>query len=500
MRAGIFGAKRRLVSSILYAILFTFVGIIIASMLDLPASPVAKDRPDRIVKTNQAIADRPVDFSTPFINVVAKSRDAVVNITGESDGNRRSLDDYFRFFGFRHPPTQKFGSGFIFREDGYILTNNHVVSDVDRVYITTSGHEVYDAEIVGSDPETDLAVLKIEPREDLPVIPFGYSNDLQIGEWVVAIGNPFPQTGGLDRTVTAGVVSAKGRRNLRFAEGNVTYQDYIQTDATINPGNSGGPLLNLKGEAVGVNAAISSPTGSSVGIGFAIPIDFAREIVPDLIEKGTVTRGWLGVTVSDVPRDVADDLHIKGPAVMFDQILRNSPAAQAGLRPRDILLKYDGTEVQNADDFRFRVASTDIDQTVDLELIRNGNKMKLPVTIGSRETALQAMQSPTQQPYQEQYWLGMEVADCSPEVSNRLGVECPPNGGVIVTRVEVGSPAYNRNIVPGVIIIEVDKYEISDINDYRAAVANLSERKKSISFIIYDTEGNTRWVGIKPTP
>ncbi len=500
MRAGIFGAKRRFVSSILYAILFTFVGIIIASMLDLPASPVAKNRPDRIVDNQNSVLDRPVDFSTPFINVVAKSRDAVVNITGESDGNRRSLDDYFKFFGFRHPPTQKFGSGFIFREDGYILTNNHVVSDVDRVFVATSGDEVYEAELIGSDPETDLAVLKIEPQEQLPVIPFGYSDELQIGEWVVAIGNPFPQTGGLDRTVTAGVVSATGRRNLRFADGNVTYQDYIQTDASINPGNSGGPLLNLKGEAVGVNAAISSPTGSSVGIGFAIPIDFARVIVPDLIEHGTVSRGWLGVTVSDLPKDVAEDLDIDVPAVMFDQILRNSPASKAGLKPRDILLKYNNVDIADADDFRFKVASTDIDETVNLDLVRNGKNMILPVTIGSRNTALQAMQSPRQEPYSEDYWLGMEVADCTPQLASRLGVECAPNGGVIVTRVATGSPAYNRNIIPGVIIVEIDKYEIKDIHGYRDAVANLSDRKKSISFIIYDTEGNTRWVGIKPTP
>ncbi|MCK5126346.1 MAG: trypsin-like peptidase domain-containing protein [candidate division Zixibacteria bacterium] len=499
MRVGIFNAKGRFVSSILYAILFTFVGIIIASMLDLPASPVAKDRPDRKILQNTSVTDRPVDFSTPFINVVANSRDAVVNITGESDRHGRSVNDYFRFFGIQHPPTQKFGSGFIFREDGYILTNNHVVSGVDRVLVSTSGEEVYIAEIVGSDPETDLAVLKIEPRESLPMIPFGHSNELQIGEWVVAIGNPFPQTGGLDRTVTAGVVSAKGRRNLRFADGNVTYQDYIQTDASINPGNSGGPLLNLRGEAVGVNAAISSPTGSSVGIGFAIPIDFARVIVPSLIAHGTVSRGWLGVTVSDVSKDIAEDLNINGPAVMFDQVLRNSPASKAGLRPRDILVKYNGKTVENADDFRFQIASTPIDETINLNLIRGGRNITVPVTIGSRNTALQTMQSPYQEPYSEDYWLGMEVDNCSSQLANQLGVECPPNGGVIVTQVAKGSPSYNRNVVPGVIIVEIDKYEIKDINDYRQAVSKLKDRKKSISFIIYDTEGNTRWVGIKPT-
>lgn len=496
MRAGIIGAKRRLVSSVLFAILYIFVGIIIASMLDLPAKPVAKNRPD--YKPQDTTSNRPVDFSTPFIDVVSKSRDAVVNITAESERQGQGIDEYFRFFGLQHPRTKKsFGTGFIFRKDGYILTNNHVISGTNRVEVTTSDNAVYEAEVVGNDPETDLAVLRIDPRTDLPVIPFGHSDDLQIGEWVVAIGNPFPQTG-LDRTVTAGVVSATGRRNFRFADGNVVYQDYIQTDATINPGNSGGPLLNLKGEAIGVNAAISSPTGVSVGIGFAIPIDFARAIVPDLIAHGNVSRGWLGVSAIDVPYEMADELNIDGPAVMFEQVLRNSPASRAGLKPRDILLKFDGQAIKNSDDFSFQVASTAIGDTVDLELIRNGEPLNLKALIGNRNIALQTANSPRQQPYSEDYWLGIEVADCSPQVANQLGVDCPPSGGVIVTEVAVGSPAYNRNIVPGVIIVEIDKFEINDIRDYREAVDKLKDRKKSISFIIYDTEGNTRWVGIRP--
>jgi serine protease Do len=496
LRAGIFGAKRRLVSSVLFAILYIFVGIIIASMLDLPAKPVAKNRPD--FKVQDSTSSRPVDFSTPFIEVVSKSRDAVVNVTAESERQGHGIDEYFRFFGLQHPRTQKsFGTGFIFREDGYILTNNHVIAGTNRVEVTTSDNAVYEAEVVGNDPETDLAVLKIEPRNDLPVIPFGHSDNLQIGEWVVAIGNPFPQTG-LDRTVTAGVVSATGRRNFRFADGNVIYQDYIQTDATINPGNSGGPLLNLKGEAIGINAAISSPTGVSVGIGFAIPIDFARAIVPDLIAHGSVSRGWLGVSAIDVPYDMADELNIEGPAVMFEQVLRNSPASRAGLKPRDILLKFDGHSIKNSDNFNFQVASTAIGDTVDLELVRDGKPLNLKALIGNRNLALQTANSPRQQPYSEDYWLGIEVANCSPQVANQLGVDCPPSGGVIVTDVTVGSPAYNRNIVPGVIIMEIDKFEINDIRDYREAVDKLKDRKKSISFIIYDTEGNTRWVGIRP--
>jgi len=498
LRAGIFGANRRFVSSLLFAVLFTFVGIIIASMLDLPATPVAKDRPDILGPSRSS--SRPEDFSTPFINVVAMARDAVVNITAETESNYRGmgLDDYFRFFGLNHPRTQRsYGTGFIFREDGYILTNNHVIAGADKVQVTLSGEDVYNAVVVGSDPATDLAVIKFEPRGEPPVIPFGHSEELQIGEWVVAIGNPFPQQG-LDRTVTAGVVSAKGRKNLRFSDGNVLYQNYIQTDASINPGNSGGPLLNLKGEAIGVNAAISSPTGSSVGIGFAIPIDFARAVVPDLIAHGKVTRGWLGVVAGDVPREMADDIGLSNTGVIFETIVRGSPASTAGLEAGDILLKFNGKAVKDADDFRFQVAAAPVNDEIELDIIRDGKSLKVPVTIGDRSRAMQEMQSPRQIPYSEDSWLGMAVTECTADLASRLGVDCPPFGGVIVVDVAPGSPAYNRNIVPGVIILEIDNYEIKDINDYRDAVVNLKDRKKSISFIISDTEGNTRWVGIKP--
>jgi len=497
LRVGIFGASRRLLSSLLFAILFIFVGIIIASMLDLPATPIAKERPD-ILEPAPVLA-RPADFSTPFIDVVAKSRDAVVNIEAESEGRAvgGGLEEYFRFFG--HPRTQRSnGTGFIFRDDGYILTNNHVVEGATKVLVTISGEDPVPAKVIGADPATDLAVVKIEPQEDLPVIPFGHSDQLAIGEWVVAIGNPFPQQG-LDRTVTAGVVSAKGRRNLRFAEGSVLYQNYIQTDASINPGNSGGPLLNLKGEAIGVNAAISSPTGSSVGIGFAIPIDYARAVVPDLIEHGQVSRGWLGVSdLQDLNREELARLNIEVPAVTFNEVLRGSPAAEAGLKPRDIIVRFDGNQVQSADDFRFQVATAPIGKAVPIDILRDGRVMTMNVTIGNREVAIQTMQSPNQLPYSEEYWLGMGVMDCSPELANRFGIDCPANGGVVVTEVVPQSPAYNRNIVPGVVIVEIDKYEIHDVNDYRDAVANLKSRSNSISFIIYDTEGNTRWVGIKP--
>ncbi len=499
MGSTINGRSRRFLSSLLFAVLFILVGVIIASMLDLPATPVAGERPNPI--ESATLTDRPEDFSTPFIRVVAMARDAVVNITAESEGSYRGtrLDEYFRFFGLGRPMTQRsYGTGFIFRKDGYILTNNHVISGAERVQVTLSDDESYWAKVVGTDPATDLGVLKFEPKGDVPIIPFGHSDELQIGEWVVAIGNPFPQQG-LDRTVTAGVVSAKGRKNLRFADGNVIYQNYIQTDASINPGNSGGPLLNLQGEVIGINAAISSPTGGSVGIGFAIPIDFARAVVPDLIAHGEVSRGWLGVSdIRDVPREVLEESHLSTSAITFDKVLRGSPAAAAGLKPLDIIYVYDGKTFEDANDFRFLVATTSINKKIELKLMRSGKPMTINVGIGDRSEALRAMQSPRQLPYSDEYWLGMEVSECTPELAYRLGVDCHASGGVIVTNVIPGSPAYNRNVMPGVIIVEIDKYKIKDLSDYREAVVNMKNRKKSISFIIYDTEGNTRWVGIDP--
>lgn len=499
MRAGFFGAGRRLFSSFLFAVFFIFVGVIIASMLDLPSTPIARENNGF---SEEPIVAQPQDFSTPFVKVVGAARDAVVNVVAESESIYRgvAMDDYFRLFGFNQPRRElSYGSGFIFRKDGYILTNSHVVNNAIRIMVTLSGDESYEAKLIGTDPATDLAVLKIETKKDLPFIPFGHSDSLQIGEWVVAIGNPFAQQG-LDRTVTAGVVSGTGRKNLRFAEGDVAYQNYIQTDASINPGNSGGPLLNLRGQAIGVNAAISSPTGVSVGIGFAIPIDYARAVVPDLIEYGQVSRGWLGLgDIRDLSKETAEGLKLSSPAVTFDKVLRGSPAAKSGLQPGDIILKYNGKSITDANDFRFLIASTPANQTVNLDLLRDGHPLTVAVTIGDRSKALNEIKSSSRQtPDKQNYWQGMAVSECTPELAYRLGVECPTEGGVIVTAVASGSPADKRNIVPGIIIIEIDRFVIKNMDDYRKVTAQLRDKRNPISLIIYDTEGNTRWVAINP--
>jgi serine protease Do len=220
-------------------------------------------------------------------------------------------------------------------------------------------------------------------------------------------------------------------------------------------------------------------------------------VVPDLIAHGKVTRGWLGVYLGEVPNEMAEELGVPVSSVIFETIVRGSPAAIAGLQAGDILVRFDGKEVDDIDDFRFQVASS-VNRNVELEVIRDGRQMTVPVTVGDRSEAERAVQSPRQIPYSENNWLGMSVTECTADIAYRLGVECPESGGVIVVEVMPGSPAYNRNIVPGVIIVEIDKYDIKNIHDYRDAVVKLKDRKKSISFIIYDTEGNTRWVGIRP--
>jgi len=267
--------RRRLPWAVLAsaAVFFTALGMLITANFDLSPHSMAQV-PTNVLQTGIfPVVDRDGIQESPFVSVVERAADAVVNISAKTKDVERPW--WFHGSGY----STSLGSGFL-------------------TVRTSSGYE-YEARLVGADPQTDLAVIKVDPEEDISVIPFGSSSDIKVGDWAIAIGNPFPQQG-LDRSVTVGVVSAKGRSSLRFGQETPFYQNYIQTDAAINPGNSGGPLLNLRGECIGVNAAISSPTGSSVGIGFAIPIDLARAIVPDLIASGKATRGWLGVWLSDL--------------------------------------------------------------------------------------------------------------------------------------------------------------------------------------------------------
>ncbi|MFZ5979671.1 MAG: trypsin-like peptidase domain-containing protein [Candidatus Zixiibacteriota bacterium] len=479
-------------SFVLIAAVFTIVGILIATNLDLPSRSVAQ-LPTNVAETGLYPLVRGSDgeMESPFVNVVDKVKNAVVNISARS--KETGLPWWYQGNSY----STSSGSGFFFREDGYILTNNHVVKDaVDIAVRTATGYE-YDARLVGTDPQTDLAVLKVEPEEDVVAIPFGDSEAIKVGDWAIAIGNPFPQQG-LDRTVTVGVISAKGRSNLRFGTETPLYQNYIQTDASINPGNSGGPLINLRGECIGINAAISSPTGSSVGIGFAIPINLARAIVPDLIATGKVSRGWLGVWLSNVNEREAKRQGLPAvKGIVIDSVFRDSPAAQAGLKRGDIVTAFNNSEVLNVNQFSVLVTTVEHNQEIPIDIVRDGDKMTLYTTVVDRDAFLASHQQ-TQQDNPEvavEEWLGMDMITFTPEIARQIDIKHVP--GLYVVRVYPRSAADRASIAEGTIIMQVNKQNVGSIEDLRNIVQNLSGLNR-VSLIVQEPDGSIARKVIRP--
>jgi serine protease Do len=342
-----------------------------------PAFGATSDEIEILSKTSRA-----------FSSVVKRVTPAVVHVEVEKEVGGRGYEDFEffnnpffeRFFGpdFRRQMPQEprsrkqqaQGSGFIISKDGYILTNNHVVADADTITVTMSGgNKKMEAKLVGSDPQSDVALIKIENGEDMPVIPMGDSDALEVGEWVIAIGNPF----GLDQTVTVGVVSATGRSRVGINE----YEDFIQTDAAINPGNSGGPLLNIHGEVVGINSALFSRTGGYMGIGFAIPINMVKTINQQLREHGKVTRGWLGVAIQDVDEDLAKSFGLeKARGILVSEVQPDSPAAKAGLQQGDVITELNGIELPSVTELRNAVALLAPESKAELLIIREGKEKK----------------------------------------------------------------------------------------------------------------------------
>jgi len=461
------------------AIAFTIVGLIIASNLSLSPSSVADVPANRYDSGPYPVVERNGQLESPFVSVVERYSSAVVNIAAVTRNQERPW-----WYG-RGPLSTSLGSGFFFRKDGYILTNNHVVDGaVELTVRTASGYE-YKADLVGADPQTDLAVIKVEPEEEVTVIPFGDSEDLQVGDWAIAIGNPFPQQG-LDRTVTVGVVSAKGRSNLRFGSETPYYQNYIQTDASINPGNSGGPLLNIRGECIGVNAAISSPTGSSVGIGFAVPINIAKAIVPDLISKGHASRGWLGVYLSPVTERIAKQQGLEAVrGAVIDTVVPNSPADQSGILPGDIVTRFNSQEVRDPSQFSVLVSTVHSGMEVPVELVRHGRGVKLRATIGNREKASLASTRPSRSA--RTTWLGMDLQTFTPQLARMIGSQ--PIDGVYVLRVYPGSPADRASITPGTVIVEVNGEQVSSVGDMLRIRDEIGNSKQRIPFIVQEPDG-----------
>jgi serine protease Do len=487
------GLSIRHLSLALFALACVFAGILVASNIDFTKKSVA------VVSDNRfpVVEDESGELASPFVAVVEHVKDAVVNIVAEQRTGNAQYDDFFwRFFQIPREPSVSSGSGFFFREDGYILTNYHVVRNAEKVVVRTSSGYRYDASIAGGDPQTDLAVLKVEPEEKIAFIPFGNSSKIKVGDWAIAIGNPFPQQG-LDRTVTVGVISAKGRSNLRFGEETPRYQDYIQTDASINPGNSGGPLLNLKGEAIGVNAAISSPTGASVGIGFAIPINLARAIVPDLIATGKVSRGWLGIYLADVNEKQAKEMGLGGVKGIFVQsVFKDSPAEQAGIKAGDILLEFNGEEISDADHFSVLISTAPKNRDSEVTVVRDGEKIQTQVRIVDRLEFQKAHSSQFDEPGRPATWMGMELMTFTEDIARQIGSDYFP--GVFINRVSRGSQAYKAGIMPGSVITQVNNADVRNLVDLQLVAENLEGKSKAIPFLLVDPGGSIEYKAVRP--
>lgn len=440
-----------------------------------------------------------------FADVAEKVGPAVVFIKTErrwsSDGNSRydSPFDFFReFFPDQESERERYipggGSGFVFDDEGRIITNHHVVRDADNITVvmeTADGEVELEAELVGSDRLRDIAVIKIDPPAGgLKKVPLGDSDRLRVGDWVMAIGTPFGQ---LQGTVTVGIVSAKGRTDLNIVNGQAgAYQNYIQTDASINFGNSGGPLVNINGEAIGINTAIN-PSGQ--GIGFAIPINMVKSVMDQIITQGTVRYGFIGIQLQELNKTLAQGLGLEiDHGIVVENVLENQPAEKAGIRQRDVIIEYRGKPVRDDAEFRLMVGETPIGEEVPIVVWRDGKKKTLSITIGERPDENVVAAAPEQR---SESWLGIYVDDVdSRQARTRFNTERGQNG-VIVLDVEEGSPADEAGIREGDVITEVYSQEVNNLDEYMKIAKKLEERKDPIAFLVKRGR-STRYIPVTP--
>ncbi|MES9869235.1 MAG: DegQ family serine endoprotease [Sedimenticola sp.] len=434
------------------------------------------------------------DYSPAVVNISTKQKKSVKNRLKREfnlpDIPKDSpFNEFFRHFfgegygeGFnedfeKHFDTQSLGSGFIISEDGYLLTNNHVVEEADEVLVRLSDHREFTAKVIGKDKRSDVALLKIE-ADDLPTVNIGNGSDLKVGEWVLAIGSPF----GFDHSVTAGIVSAKGR-NLPSEN----YVPFIQTDVAINPGNSGGPLFNLKGEVVGVNSQIYSRTGGFMGLSFAIPIEMAMNVADQLREKGKVSRGWLGVLIQDVTRELADSFGMKHPhGAIVAKVLPGSPAEKAGLQQGDVILTFNGRKLYNSSMLPPMVGSSRIDKPATLEILRAGKRKTIKVTIGELPEDDKIAQIPeeTESEVSGADRLGLLASDLTPKLREEFNLENVR--GVVVLEVHPG-PASAAGLREGDIIQMINNTRINSLEQFDAQVQALQKGKTTAVLVLRRT-------------
>jgi serine protease Do len=462
---------------------FLVAGLLMASGLNWTKPSVAED----LISGPHVTTTSPPLMPSSFADLAEKLSPTVVNVKVTKieqvtlhgpqipDGPFGELFERF----FEEMPqvpenhrTQGAGSGVIISKDGYILTNNHVIEGAKEVTVTLADKHEYKARVAGADAKTDLAVLKIEANNPLPSAALGDSEHLKVGDWVVAIGNPF----GLSHTVTSGIVSAKGR-----VIGAGPYDDFIQTDASINPGNSGGPLFNMRGKVVGINTAII-PYGQ--GIGFAIPVNTAKPLIPQLVSKGEVTRGYLGVNIQSITPDLAKALKIEDrEGALVADVISGSPAEKGGIERGDIIIAYDGKAVKDSHDLPAMVAATPVDKEVPVTVLRHGKEQNLTMKVGklpSEEAKLENSVQPAKGKW------GLQLHELNPQIAHQLRIKA--DQGVAVVGVEPGSPADEAGIRQGDVIVEVDRHAVNSLADVEKKI-DKSEDKDHLLLLVQRENG-----------
>ncbi|MBI3545318.1 MAG: DegQ family serine endoprotease [Gammaproteobacteria bacterium] len=473
-------------------------GIVFSSRFDwLPHASSAPTEPVPV----------PVTGPTPpnFVPVVKAVMPAVVNISTtrmvRQDGAQGSpfMDDPFfrQFFGeeFKHKfqvPRERrensLGSGVIVSADGYIITNNHVIAKADEIKVLLNDKREFTGKVIGTDPKSDIAVIKIDAK-NLPMIPWGDSDKLEVGEYVLAIGNPF----GLNQTVTQGIVSAVGRANVGIAD----YEDFIQTDAAINPGNSGGALVNARGQLIGINTAIFSRSGGYMGIGFAVPSNMTRAVMDSLRKDGKVVRGWLGVSIQEVTLELAKQFGLKeSKGALVSEVIANSPAAAAGIQSGDIITSFNGREVENPSLLRNMVAQTAVGKSVKVELLRDKKPMTLNVNISEQPKDIAQPESESTQSEGENSVLsGMEVRNLTPDIARQLGLAVG-TAGVVIAAIEPGSAAEAAGLQQGDVIMEINRKPVRNLGDFKSATSKLT--KKASTLFLINRNGRKLFLAIQP--
>jgi serine protease Do len=462
---------------------------------------MGKDKADSLPKNDKLTTAR--SLGQAFVEVAKKVQPSVVNVTtektvtvkpweryGEDFFKGSPFEDFFKGFGitprekgkeYRHKQRSG-GSGVIVDKEGYILTNNHVVEGADKIKVRLNDGREFTAILKGQDSRTDLAVLHIKAK-DLPVATLGDSDKLEVGEWAIAIGSPF----GLEHTVTVGVISAKGRTGL----GTGTYEDFIQTDASINPGNSGGPLSNIDGEVVGINAMIIQP---GTGIGFAIPINMAKQILNDLIKQGKVVRPWLGISVQDLTPEMAEQFQVKEKeGVLVAQVHQGTGAEKAGLLSGDILKSVDDKAIKNTNELIKEIQKKKVGQKIKLNVVRDGKLMTLEVTTTAMPDKPEAMKEK-----ESEEKLGARVQELTPPLAARYRISSEIKRGVVVLSLEEGSPADELGLQEGDVILEINRKKIETIKDFEKAIKDIN-LDKGIVFRLH-RRGNSFYHSFKKQP